>query len=110
MLRPWLERTFSFDHLTERDFPFLVERLRGTPARIEGKLRGLPRELLTRRESGSWSLQEHAGHLLDLDPLHEGRLDDYRAGASILRVADVDNRKTHEARHNERRRDPHVVD
>jgi uncharacterized damage-inducible protein DinB len=101
-VRPWFERRFSFEHLSERDFPFLLERLRGTPARVDDKTRSLPRELLTRRRGDAWSIQEHVGHLLDLDGLHASRLDDYRAGASHLRPADLQNRKTHEARHNER--------
>lgn len=101
-MRRWFERRFSFEHLGEADFPFLVERLRGAPARVEDKTRGLARERLTRRDGEAWSIQEHIGHLLDLDALHDGRLDDYRAGASVLRPADLQNRKTHEGHHNER--------
>ena len=101
-MRPWFERRFSFEHLGEADFPFLVERLRGAPARVEDKTRPLGRDALTRRPGDAWSIQEHVGHLLDLDGLHDARLDDYRAGASALRPADLQNRKTHEARYNER--------
>jgi uncharacterized damage-inducible protein DinB len=100
-VRPWFERRFSFEHLGEQDFPFLVERLRGAPARVEDKTRPLARELLIRKDGEAWSIQEHAGHLVDLDGLHDGRLEDYRAGAT-LRAADLKNRKTHEARHNDR--------
>jgi uncharacterized damage-inducible protein DinB len=102
MARPWFERRFTFDHVAPEDFPVLLERLRGTPARLEDKLSGLSRDVLTRRPGDAWSIQEHAGHLLDLDDLHYGRLDDYRAGAEVLRPADLDNRRTHGARHNER--------
>jgi len=102
MSRAWFDRKFVFDHLAEADFPYVVERLRGTPARVEDKMKGLPSDLLARRDGESWSIQEHVGHLLDLDGLHEGRLDDYRTGAGVLRAADLRNRKTHEARHNER--------
>lgn len=98
-MRPWFERRFRFDHLADTDFPFLVERLRGTPARIEDKTRGLPRELVARRAGGAWSILEHVGHLIDLDALHDARLDDYLAAASVLRAADPENRKTHGARH-----------
>ena len=99
MLR-WFERHFTFD-LPEGMFPFVAERLRGTPARIEDKAGPLP-GLLTRRDGDAWSIQEHIGHLLDLDELHTGRLDDFLAGAAVLRAADITNRKTHEAGHNER--------
>lgn len=101
-MRRWFERRFSFEHLGAADFPFLVERLRGTPARVEDKLRGLPRERLTRRDGEAWSIQEHVGHLADLDVLHDARLDDYAAGAAVLRAADLQNRKTYEAAYNER--------
>lgn len=97
----WTDRRFTFD-LPEGLFPIVIERLRGTPARIEDKIRGLPPEILTRRDGDAWSIQEHVGHLLDLDELHAGRLDDFLAGAAVLRPADMGNRKTWEAAHNER--------
>jgi uncharacterized damage-inducible protein DinB len=101
MRLPWFERHFDFN-LPEELFPLVVERLRGTPARIEDKVRGLSPALLTRRDGESWSVQEHVGHLVDLDQLHDGRLDDFLAGAEVLRAADLANRRTHEAGHNER--------
>ena len=101
-MRPWFERRFSFDHLGAADFPYLLERLAGAPARVEEKTRELTREVLTRRAGESWSIQEHVGHLLDLDALHDARLEDYRSGAGVLRPADLKNTKTHEAQYNER--------
>jgi uncharacterized damage-inducible protein DinB len=97
----WVDRKFDFT-LPEALFPVVVERLRGTPARIEDKVRSLPIPALTRRDGDAWSIQEHIGHLLDLDELHAGRLDDFLAGQETLRPADVTNRKTWEGRHNER--------
>jgi hypothetical protein len=47
-----------------------------------------------------WSIQEQAGHLLDLEELGMKRLDDFEAGRETLVAADMDNRKTHEANHN----------
>jgi len=98
---PWTQRHFTFN-LPEEFFPVVVERLRGTPARIEDKVRSLSAGVLTRQEGEAWSIQEHVGHLLDLDELHAGRLDDFLAGAAVLRAADMTNRKTHEAGHNGR--------
>jgi uncharacterized damage-inducible protein DinB len=97
----WFDRRFAFD-LPAEMFPFVVERLRGTPARIEDKVRGLSPAVLTRRDGDAWSIQEQIGHLLDLDELHAGRLDDFLAGAPVLRAADLTNRKTAEAGHNQR--------
>jgi hypothetical protein len=38
---------------------------------------------------------------LDLESLFSQRLDEYLAGAATLHAADMSNRKTHEAQHNE---------
>ena len=57
-------------------------------------------EILTRRDGDKWSIQEQAGHLLDLEPLGMGRLDDYEAGRETLIAADMENRRTHEATYN----------
>lgn len=98
---PWFERRFSFD-LPVWMYPNVIERLRGTPARLEDRLIRLPVEVLTRRNKDQWSIQEHAGHLLDLGPLDIARLDDYAEGRENLRPADRDNRATYEANHNAR--------
>jgi hypothetical protein len=83
-------------------FPVYVDRLSGVPARIEHKVGRWPRAILTQRVNGQWSIQEHIGHLLDLEPLGMGRLDDYDAGLPVLRAADMTNRRTQEANHNAR--------
>ena len=98
----WVEREFEFN-LPVGVFPSVLERLRGTPARVEELTRGLAPELLTERRGGKWSAQEHVGHLSDLDELHEGRLEDYERGLGVLRAADMSNRKTEEADHNSAR-------
>jgi uncharacterized damage-inducible protein DinB len=95
----WVEREFEFN-LPVGVMPCLVERLRGTPARLEELTRGLAAEVLTAKHGGAWSVQEHAGHLLDLDELHEGRLEDYARRLPTLRPADMTNRRTEEAGHN----------
>lgn len=97
----WVDRVFDFSYPVAV-FPVIFDRLRGTPSRLEEKLRPLDLATRTRRPESAWSIQEHAGHLLDLDELHFGRLDDYDAGAPVLRAADMSNRKTEEANHNER--------
>ena len=96
----WVEREFEFN-LPLGVFPCVVERLRGTPARLEEVVRHLPPGVLTARRGDAWSIQEHVGHLLDLDELHEGRLEDYARRLERLRPADMSNRKTYEAGHND---------
>ena len=95
----WFKRQFTFE-LPLWMYPNVVERVRGTPARLEDLTRTLPPEILTRRDNDKWSIQEQAGHLLDLEPLGMNRLDDYEAGLDELHAADMTNRKTHEANHN----------
>ena len=95
----WVDRVFEFD-LPVGVFPSVLERLRGTPARLEEMVRELPGRALTERVGEAWTIQEQVGHLLDLDELHEGRLEDYEQGLETLRPADMTNRKTYEADHN----------
>ncbi len=95
----WFERKFEFTFPVELH-PNLCARLRGTPARLEEVVGRSPRELLIRKPQEKWSAQEHAGHLLDVESLWIARVDDYLAGGSELTVADLSNRKTHEANHN----------
>jgi hypothetical protein len=95
----WIKRQFTFE-LPVGMYPNVVERVRGTPARLEDLTRALPREILTRRDGDKWSIQEQAGHLLDLEPLGLERLDDFEAGRATLHAADMSNRRTHEAEHN----------
>jgi hypothetical protein len=102
MTSVWVQREFQLG-VPVSLYPNLIERLRGTPLRIGERVRGLTREVLTHREGSNWSIQEHAGHVLDLGTLDLGRLDDFEAGVEVLRAADMENRKTYEAHHNENR-------
>jgi uncharacterized damage-inducible protein DinB len=98
--RRWFDRKFELG-LPREAFPDILERVRGTPARLEERVRGLPRETLVRREGEAWSIQENVGHLWDLEALWAGRLEEFLKGADRLRAADLQNRKTHEGGHND---------
>lgn len=98
-LTPWFERRFNFD-LPLGHFPLFLERLRGAAPRLEDITRGLAPGVLTRRLADKWSIQEQVGHLLDLDELHEARIEDYRVGRPELRAADLSNSRTTAANHN----------
>ena len=97
----WFEREFEFTFPAELH-PNLCARLRGTPARLEELVSAVPSEAMIRKPADKWSAQEHAGHLLDLEPLWLARVHDYVRGGSELTPADLKNRKTHEANHNAR--------
>ena len=96
----WFERKFDSSFPMEL-LPNLRARLRGTPARLEEALRGAPRVLLTAKPDGKWSAQEHGGHLFDLEPLWLARVEDFVAGREQLTAADLTNRKTENANHND---------
>ena len=96
----WTDRRFSFD-FPAGIYPEMIERIRGTPARLEELFAGLPSETLKAQIDGRWSMQENAGHLLDLESLVSQRIDEYLAGNSALHAADMSNRRTYDAHHNE---------
>lgn len=98
-LTPWFER--QFPSVSNEFFPGLLERLEGTSIRIRSKLEEVPLSVLKKRQEGRWSIQEHIGHLGDLEPLWLGRVEDIRAEIEVMRPADLGNQKTHEADHNE---------
>ncbi|MFL6520033.1 MAG: DinB family protein [Chthoniobacterales bacterium] len=97
----WFSRTFDLG-LPPGAAPEILDRLRTAPDRLAAAVEGLSPEILTKRRDNKWSIQENAGHLFDLESLWDQRLDDYARGAQTLHPADLDNRKTHEAAHNDR--------
>src|SRR5215472_2252962 len=97
----WFERKFDFT-FPAGQYPNICVRLRGTPARLKEMLRGVSRDALVSKPGDQWSVQEHAGHLLDLESLWMARVDDFLADGDTLTVADPSNRKTDEAKHNKR--------
>ncbi len=97
----WFERKFEFAFPVEQ-YPNVCVRLRGTPVRLEEIVRGVSRDVLIAKANGKWSAQEEAGHLLDMEPLWLGRIDDFFGDGDTLTKADLTNRTTNEAGHNER--------
>lgn len=95
----WFDRKFEFVLPVEM-YPVVVERLRGTPARLEEKLAGVSEAVLTAKPEDLWSIKEQVGHLCDLYELWDGRLDDFLDQQKKLRPADVTNRVTKHANHN----------
>lgn len=95
----WFDRNFNFN--TEQNiFPSVIERLRGTPVRLEEKFKTIPADLLALKIDNTWSIKENIGHLTDLEPLWQGRLEDIVTGKVELRPTDLQNRKTDLANHN----------
>lgn len=95
----WFNRSFNFTS-NQQVFPAVMERLWGTPARLEEKLRNAPENILTLTANNTWSIKENIGHLTDLEPLWQGRLQDILNGAELLRPTDLQNTQTQLANHN----------
>lgn len=99
--RDWFTRSWSFDSPPDLH-PEVIERLRGTPLRLEAAVAGLEPASLTRRRAYDWSIQENAGHIGDIDVLFDRRIDDFLSNAEVLRPADMSNQATNDANHNAR--------
>lgn len=96
----WFSRKFDFPS-SQNIFPSIIERLWGTPIRLEEKLRAVPADITTINVDGSWSIRQNIGHLTDLEPLWQDRVDDILSGKPTMRPADLQNTKTHQANHND---------
>ena len=83
----WFDRTFGFNP-TENIFPAILERLSGTPLRVEEKLKSISPQILTERINNTWTIKENVGHLGDLEPLWQGRFEDIVTGQIELRAGD----------------------
>jgi DinB superfamily len=94
----WLDRRFAFDQQVGV-FPVLLERLRGTTARTKELALNVSEDLLATRVVNRWSVKEHIGHLIDLEPLDNQRLHEFLSRADVLSPADIANRRTESGGH-----------
>lgn len=97
----WFDRKFEFT-VTQNIMPSLIERLEGTSIRLRDKMKKISPSLYTLKPGGKWSMLEHIGHLSDLEPLWQQRLDDILQGKKEMTPTDLDNTKTKEANHNDK--------
>lgn len=96
----WFKR--KFDRIDDNGLlPGIIERIEGTPIRIEYKVSQIAKNL-EEDEGDKWSVKEEIGHLWDLEPLWYGRVLEIKSGQGVLREADLKNTKTHQANHNEK--------
>ena len=95
----WFDRKFNFGNLTGT-IDNILERLKGTPIRLQSKISQISSDLYIVNSGEAWSIQENVGHLLDLEPLWLGRVEDMVEGEKILRPTDLKNAKTFDAQHN----------
>ena len=97
----WVDRKFAFD-FPAHVHPELIDQLRNAPVKARELTKGLTAEQLTHRHEGKWSIQENIGHLADLDEeTFIPRIDQFDANADELKAADMTNRATEDAKHND---------
>lgn len=97
----WTERKFLLGY-NKSYIPLFMERLRGTAPRLEEMVAGIDDATASAPDGSAWSIKQHIGHLSDLEHIHDGRIDDFIDGHPILRAADMTNKATYEADHNNR--------
>jgi len=97
----WFDKKFQFE-LSQDDYELILSKLNENPQKISKLVSSLPVAVLTKKIDNGWSIQENVGHLIDLEELHSGRIDDFIAGKENLRPADLNNRKTDIANHNKK--------
>lgn len=101
MKQKWVDRKFKFD-FPAAEYAEFLKFLKQTPQKLEALINSIPQEYLTRQEGEAWSIQENAGHLLSVDALFIGRLDDYLSNVDVLRAADINGDRTNKANYNEK--------
>jgi uncharacterized damage-inducible protein DinB len=98
---PWLNRTFP----TIEDsglLPDIIERLEGTPVRLEEKIRTYTGPINNKPLPDKWSVKQEIGHLIDLEVLGQTRIEQLIAGQPEFIAADMSNRKTQEGHHDDK--------
>lgn len=73
----WFDRRFNFDN-QQNIFPSILERLSGTPIRLEEKVKDVSENLLLFSYNNTWTIKENIGHLIDLETLWQDRFDDIK--------------------------------
>ncbi len=95
----WFDRKFDFSN-PQNIMPSIIERLEGTPLRLQEKLKSIHPALYAMKPEGQWSILEQIGHLADLEALWQTRLHDILTGKPEMHAADLENTQTHRAGHN----------
>jgi len=99
-ITPWFDRSFSFPIAIDQ-FPFLLQRLQCTALRVQALTQYLPEWQLNLKPDGKWSIKEHIGHMLIMEPLWQHRFKDLINKHTTMTPADLNNTATHEARFNQ---------
>lgn len=95
---PWVERNFCFE-IPPEWMVNVLERLEGTVPRLLDLCSGLDEAICVHRLENQWSINQHIGHLGDLEQLHESRIEDFLSRKPVLRASDMSNKQTEDSDH-----------
>ncbi|MEN9348294.1 MAG: hypothetical protein RLZZ77_1805 [Bacteroidota bacterium] len=87
--------------LTMKSYSALLEQLDQTPRQIAELTQSLSREQWRSAPNGKWSIAIHVGHLLTIESLWIGRMDNFVLGHDTLRAWNGTNQDTLDGRFNE---------
>ncbi|MCP4704582.1 MAG: DinB family protein [candidate division Zixibacteria bacterium] len=96
----WFKREFEFI-LPPEMYAIQVERLRGTPARLEEKVANIPNDVLIQSEGEKWSVKQSIGHMIVCFDLWDPRIVDFKNREKELHPADLNNTKSKETNFND---------
>jgi len=99
MKNKWVDREFNFEFDCSI-YPEFIQRLNETPDILDSLIKLIPYNLLKIKKNNEWSIQENVGHLITVDDLFIGRLDDYQSDAASLKPADVSGSGTNKENYN----------
>ncbi|MEL6811073.1 MAG: DinB family protein [Bacteroidota bacterium] len=107
--QPWTAHVFNLD-IDPGWADNILSRLKGTEIKLRHYCQHIPNEQLIHKPNESWSIKEHIGHLIDLEPLHEKRLHEFASLKTELSAADMSNLATEKAHHNLRPLEDLIID
>ena len=97
-ITPWSDRQLVFGKGLD-ELPVLLERVKGTTARLVHITAHVPRERLILRPFGKWSIFEHISHLIYLQDRLDERVDDFEARRPELCAIDLSGQDPILAKH-----------
>ena len=83
---PWFERDLTFGRPIEL-LPYYLERLSGTAARMENKVKNVSDKILSTQLNGKWSIKQNIGHLAEVDEIANKRIEEMINGITPMSPA-----------------------
>jgi uncharacterized damage-inducible protein DinB len=95
----WNDRMFDLN-LDVGLYQVIAERLRGTACRLFEMAESLSELEAEQSYNSNWSIKEHITHLLNIESLHDGRVDDFINKCPQLRPVKTDAANTETEQNN----------